>query len=192
MAIFTLALFVTMLSSPAWPAVRPFHEERIISLEEPPPDVRLVFTIRTDGDVQYRVECHTGDYEDMTLINFSGDYQCAMFAMKGRERTSWNLFADDSPVQTSADWFNRGRMTEGQLRGTCGASDWGVVRRFRMRGMAATLRFEDLKWGARQKLPGDHLTRFRLIIDIQPDPSATSPTTERLNTSEPPVGCWIP
>jgi len=106
-----------MTLSPEWPAVRPFHEERIISLEEPVPDVPLVFTIRTDSDVQYRLECHTGDYEDMTLINFSGAYQCAMFAMKRRERTSWNLFADDSAVQRSADWFNRGRMTEGQLRG---------------------------------------------------------------------------
>jgi len=37
-------------------------------------------------------------------------------------------------------------MTDGQLRGTCGASDWGVLRRFRMRGMVMTSAFEDLKW----------------------------------------------
>jgi hypothetical protein len=169
------------------------HKEWIVSTEgDRSRDVPVVFVILTDSDVEYRVECHTGEYEGTNPINYSGDYQCGMFAMKGPQRTSWNLFADDTAVQRSSDWFNRGRMTEGQLRGACGTSEWGVLRRFRLRGMIVTLTFEDLKWGARKGLSGEHLTRFKVAINVQPDPSATSATTERLKSSEPPPGCWIP
>src|SRR6266496_5464275 len=103
-AILILTVFMTSFSAVEWPLVEPFHEERTISLEQPSQDVPALFTIHTDSDVVYRVECHTAEYEGRSPIMYSGTYHCGMFAMKGPEVTSWDLFADDTPAQQGSDW----------------------------------------------------------------------------------------
>ena len=148
-----LLVFMVIRSSPlratTWPAVQPFHQRRIISLQDPTRDVPWRFTIRTQGDVVYRAECHTGEYEGsfLGIFNFSGIYQCAMFAMKGQRAVSWNLFADNTADEHASDWNNRGRMLADNLRASCARyPEYGAVRHFRMRGMVLTMRFENLAW----------------------------------------------
>lgn len=116
---------------------------------------------------------HNGDYADTSEYNFSGDFQCALFALKGRALASWNLLATSDPVQGGSDWMNRGRMLTWQLYRACGdVPDYGRTRRFRLRHMRLTIQFENIRWSAGRRPLDPGLDGFTVRISVSPDSSA--------------------
>ena len=150
------------------------------------------FIKNSNGVPVYKLECHNGNYEDESEMNFSGDFQCALFAVKGTTRMSGNLLAADTKNELSTDWWNRGRMRAAQLRGEClKFPEYSTDRRFKLRGMLLTLRFTDMQWGPpkdQQKSPV--LSGFTLILKVVPDESAHSSRAEVVTGPKPPTACY--
>ena len=169
-----------------WPVIQPVHESRTFVIHGGG-DTPLIFRIRDlRGVPVYKLECHNGDYEGSSAINFSGDFQCALFALRNGARTSWNLLATDEESQQRSDSLNRGRMTANQLWDDCGANlEYGRVRRFRVRGMQLTFRFRGLQWLPVQGGEPPRLGRFTFEVTAVPDASAESATAERVAVPRP-------
>jgi hypothetical protein len=109
----------------------------------------------------------------------SGDFQCALFAVKGRYLRSGDLLAP------ATDRLNRGRMHAAQLRAPClDYPEYSTLRHFKLRGMLVTLGFTDPRWRS-GKLIG-----FTLTLSATPDESAASPTPEHVAGPEPPASCY--
>jgi len=174
-----------------WPLVQPLDEHRAFMLSDNPnSDAPVTLFVRDlHGNPVYKVECHNGNYEDSSEINFSGDFQCALFALSRGVRTSWNLLATNEPQEQGSDWLNRGRMTSGQLWGACGADpEYGTIRHFRLRGMAITIEFMKLRWLP----PTDNYHRlggFDVGFSITNDPSALNPTAQTVAKRDAPKSC---
>lgn len=126
------------------------------------------------------MDCHNTDYNGEAEINFSGDFQCALFAIKGATLISGDLLAADTKNERSTDWWNRGRMLSGQLRGKCLAyPEYSTDRHFRLRGMLLTMRFTRLEWGTLKDQQGHRMVaRFTFVLDVVPDTSAHTARTE--------------
>lgn len=195
-AFILISMLGTILLAQArkWPVIRPLKEKRVfIDPGRNNADTPFVVFIRdSEGVSVYKLECHNGNYEDESEINFSGDFQCALFAVKGTTRTSSNLLAADTKDELSTDWWNRGRMRAAQLRGEClKYPEYSTDRHFKLRGMLLTLRFSDVKWG-----PGSDqqnkplLTGFTFILRVVPDESAKSSRAELVIGPKPPAACY--
>jgi hypothetical protein len=178
-------------STSTWPSVQPVIRSYAFVAMDSLSDYPVELLIRTtQGVPAYRLECHSGDYEGEYVIYFSGTFHCGLFAVRGDKVTSWNLLADITKDEQSSDWFNRGRMIDGQLLGACGAyPEYGRIRHFRMRGMSVTLEFTDLKWHDREGPQGPTLQQFTVIVAIAPDPTANSATSDRPKAPRPPGSC---
>jgi len=122
-------------------------------------------------------------------MSFSGDFQCALYALQGGRVASGNLLADSTHDQQTSDWlFNRGRMLSVQLSDRCGAyPEFGLVRHFRVRGMRVTLEFEDLQWSTSNGQEG--LDQFTVDLTVEPDLGALAETSEMAGAPRPPTGC---
>ena len=177
-----------------WPTIRPLEEKKVF----PNPGQNnadtpvAVFIKDSDGVPVYKLECHNGNYEDGSEMNFSGDFQCALFAVKGTTRTSGNLLAADTKNELSTDWWNRGRMRAAQLHGECPKyPEYSTDRRFKLRGMLLTLRFADVKWSPRKDQQGEPmLAEFSFLVKAVPDESAHSPRAEMSDGPRPPPACY--
>jgi len=152
----------------------------------------LAYIKNTLGVPVYKVECHNGNYEGESEINFSGDFQCALFAMNGNSLASGDLLATNTKDEQSTDWWNRGRMRSAQLRRKCLAyPEYSTDRHFRLRGMLITLRFSDIGWGtAVGGQNGPLLKKFTFTLSAVPDRSATGSTAEEAKGSKPPNACY--
>lgn len=177
----------------SWPKVQTYsHEWHIPNASKPDADTPVLAYIRDDASQPtYKLECHSGEYSDQSEINFSGTYQCALFALKDGHNASWDLLADRN--HQDSDWDNRGRMIAQQLAGSCGETPgYGTHRSFTLRGMRLELTFKDLNWG-----PGSgsqagkrQLKSFTLAAIAQPDFKATSAQAEALKTPPPSSCTW--
>ena len=177
-------------ASGAWPVIRPAHESHTYSAGGTA-DTPLIIFIRTTGDVSvYKLECHNGNYEDMSFINFSGDFQCVLFSLDGDHRTSWNLLASDDEAEQRSDYFNRGRMTSNQIWSECGQiPEYGRVRHFNLRGMRITFEFKDLQWKSPSIARQHRLSSFTFVVDVSPDGSANSATAQKPDSPWPGPPC---
>ena len=103
-----------------WPKIQPVDKTRTYDVSSPrTSDTPLRIIVRdVRNKPAYRLECHNVDYDVTSEYDYSGDFHCALFALKGGSRASWNLLATNDPVQRSTDWMNRGRMLASQLYGT--------------------------------------------------------------------------
>jgi hypothetical protein len=165
-----------------WPPVLPVH--RVLTFIHPGQNGRdtpaLVLVPRQEGGTVYKLECHNGNYDDQREMTFSGDFQCALYALQGGRVSSGNLLADST--------HDRGRMLSAQLSDRCGAyPEFGLVRHFRVRGMRVTLEFGDLKWSASNETEG--LDQFTVDLTVEPDLSALAETSETAAAPRPPTGC---
>ncbi len=174
-----------------WPPVLPVH--RVFTFIHPGQGGRdtpaLVLVPRQEGGTVYKLECHNGNYNDESEMSFSGDFQCALYALQGGRVASGNLLADSTHDQQTSDWlFNRGRMLSVQLSDRCGAyPEFGLVRHFRVRGMRVTLEFEDLQWSTSNGQEG--LDQFTVDLTVEPDLGALAETSEMAGAPRPPTGC---
>ena len=177
-----------------WPVVRSLRETRTFTnVGKDNVDTPLRALIKDSAGVSvYSVICHSGNYEGRGEINFSGDFQCALFAVKGEARTSGNLLAVDAKDERSADWWNRGRMRSAQLRGEWLAyPEYSTMRHFKLRGMRFTMRYWDIEWSASKDQQGNpRLGQFAFSLDVSPDRTAHTNAAQRAVGPEPPAQCY--
>jgi hypothetical protein len=180
--------------SSKWRTIRPLEEKKaFVNPGQNNTDTPFAAFIKNSNGVPvYKLECHNGNYEDESEMNFSGDFQCALFAGKGATRTSGNLLAADTKNELSTDWWNRGRMRAAQLRGEClKYPEFSTDRRFKLRGLLLTLRFADVKWGTRKDQQGEPmLAGFTFLVKVAPDESAQSSRAELPAGPKPPSACY--
>jgi hypothetical protein len=176
-----------------WPVIHPLHETRTFVNQRSNTDYPFLALIKdTAGIAVYKLDCHNGNYVGDSEMNFSGDFQCPLFALNGSNLASGNLLAASTPNEQSADWWNRGRLRSAQLRGDCLLyPEYSTERHFRLRGMRVTLRFTDIEWCARKDQQNNPLLkRFKFILDVVPDTDAHSLTAELPGGPEPPRSCY--
>lgn len=178
-----------------WPIVRELHAQQIYSV--PTSDTVdtpfLAFVKNVDGVAVYKLECHNGNYKGKSEIDFAGDFQCSLIAIKGREPTSWNLFATASKNERSTDWWNRGRMLALQLRrsGPCmGYPEYGAVRHFKVRGMLITLQFSNLEWSTPESGASPALKQFTFVVSVVSNKSSLTETSDEVHGAKPPRACY--
>jgi hypothetical protein len=171
-------------SKGVWPGVQALNKEwRITNVSSTQTDTPAIDYIHDlKGVPAYKLECHNGNYSGQSEMNFSGTFQCALFALENGRPASWNLLADRS--EQDSDWGNRGRMLSEQLNGSCsGWAEYGARRVFRLRGMKITFRYRDLQWSKNQ------LTAFTFEVDVRPDPLAKTPEAKVVKVARPPRSC---
>lgn len=194
LALILTAATILVAQVSKWSVIRPLEEKRVfINPGENNTDTSFMAFIKdNDGVPVYKLECHNGNYNDESEMNFSGDFQCALFAVKGTTRTSGNLLAADTKNELSADWWNRGRMRAAQLRGEClKYPEYSTDRRLKLRGMLLTLRFTDVKWGPRKDQQNEPvLAGFTFILKAVPDESVQSSRAEVPTGPKPPTACY--
>lgn len=134
-----------------WPLVQRIERQTTIVFGRFGGDTPFVLDVNdSSGRVVYRLECHNGDYEDQTVMNFSGDFQCALFAVKKGKRMSGNLLVPEDARAQNSDWLNRGRMVARQLMSDCEKyAEYGAVSSFHS-GRSALLFTSPIRYGPRQ------------------------------------------
>jgi hypothetical protein len=153
-----------------WPIIQPLEEKRtLIAPGRDNADTPFVLFIKDSGGAPvYKLECHNGNYENQSEMNFSGDFQCALFAVKEKALVSGDLFAANSKNELSADWWNRGRMRAAQLRGEClKYPEYSTLRHFKLRGMLLTLQFTDIEWSRTKNQQNNPLIGSLLLQRVQ-------------------------
>jgi hypothetical protein len=177
-----------------WPVVRPLRETRTFA--DPGRDNAdtpfLALIKNAAGVPLYKFECHNGNYDDSSEMNFSGDFQCALFALKRDALASGNLLAANIRNEESTDWWNRGRMRSAQLREPCLAfPEYSTDRRFKLRGMLITMRFSGIEWSnQRDRQNIRMLGKFTFTFSVTPDSEARSPRAELPVGPAPPRSCY--
>lgn len=144
------------------------------------------------GAPLYRFECHNSNYNDNSEMDFSGDLQCALFALKWNARTTGNLLAADTRNEQSVDWWNRGRVRSAQLREPCLVfPGYSTDRYFRLRGMIILMQLSGIGWSAhkdRQSNPA--LGKFTFTLEVVRDKEAHSSRAELPAGLVPPRSCY--
>jgi hypothetical protein len=185
--LFVSAICVSQPKKP-WPEVRPLVREwRIPDVSGTSLDTPALEYIRgLNGRPLYRLECHNGNYSDQSEMNFSGKFQCALFALEDGKTDSWNLLADRT--EQDSDWGNRGRMLSEQLSGSCSKwPEYGARRAFFLRGMSITLLFKDLQWKYIKQ--NRELVAFTFELKVQADSHAQTPEADIVKVAKPPRSC---
>ena len=194
------AVVMTLLSlnSPAqpssWPLIRALRETHtFVNPGQGGTDSPFLAVIKdTAGVPIYKLECHNGNYETDSEMNFSGDFQCALFALNGSKIASGNLLATNSTSEQSTDWWNRGRMRSAQLRGMClKYPEYSTDRQFKLRGMLVTLQFADIRWSdLKDQQNNPRLTNFTFTFNVIPDKDARGSVADLAIGPVPPHSCY--
>jgi hypothetical protein len=181
-----------LVQTAPWPNIQPLHESHKFIEPGRGKDTPLLALIKkASGGPVYKVECHNGNYDDESEINFSGDFQCALFGVSGGKGTTGNLLAVNNKDEQSTDWWNRGRMLSHQLRGECLAyPEYSTLRHFKIRGMLVTLRFTDMEWSTTKDQQGPLLEKFTFTLDVVPDGTAQTSTAQPAAGPKPPRSCY--
>jgi len=193
-AVALLSAFCAGAQAIAWPVVRPLRATRtFVNPGGGHADTPFVAMFRdASGLAIYKLECHNGNYRNVSELKFSGDFQCALFATRGTTVMSGNLLVPLTGNAASANRWNRGRMRAVQLRGQCrGYPDYGADRRFTLRGMLLTLQFTPLQWsasGAGGSTP--MLKKFTFSFRVVPDTGATGVVADVPSGPRPPDACY--
>jgi hypothetical protein len=183
----------SLAQTATWPNIQPLHDSHTFIEPGRGKDTPFLALIKNaSGSPVYKVECHNGNYDDESEINFSEDFQCALFGVSGGKGTTGNLLAVNNKDEQSTDWWNRGRMLSHQLRGECLAyPEYSTLRHFKIRGMLVTLRFTNVEWSSAKDQQGNPLLeKFTVTIDVVPDGTALSSTAEPAAGPEPPRSCY--
>lgn len=185
---------VLLAQASMWPVIRSLEEKRVfINPGKDNADTPFVTIIRdNEGVPAYKLECHNGNYDDESEMNFSGDFQCALFAVKGKALVSGNLLAANTKNELSTDWWNRGRLRSVQIRGEClKYPEYSTVRHFKLRGMLLTLRFTEVGWSSAKDQQNNPLIgKFTFTANVVPDPTAKSSRAEEVEGPAPPTSCY--
>jgi len=175
-----------------WPAIEPVDTS--VTFTNPGAgdrDTPFTVAIRdASGTVLYSLECHNDNYDEESLIDFSGDFQCGLFShgADSAEETDLNLLASQTRNEESADWFNRARMMAAQLHGDCARyPEYGSIRHFALRKMRITFSFTNVQWAAATS--GPKLKQFTFRVTAVVNPSAQTAHAEQVHAPRPPPVC---
>jgi len=177
-----------------WPTIQALHETYTFTYTRDTTDTPVLAFIKDDaGAPRYKLECHSGGYDDDSETNYSGDLQCVLFALDEHAKPiTVNLLAVETKNEQSSSWWNRGRMLSSQLRGRClSYPEYSTDRHFKLRGMLMSLRFSSVVWSEERDTLGSPLIKkFVLHVDAVPDKAAVSSTAELPQGPEPPTSCY--
>jgi len=144
------------------------------------------------GQPLYLLECHSMAYglaQSRPDFDYSGDFECRLTPSDGSGKFSTLLTEEQDPTR---DWQSRARFLAPELRGKCGAYvDYGLVRRFRLRGMELALEMSDVtfkSWPATVDDPSE-LKSFAFAVGVRPDSTAISEIAETPDVDIPPSTC---
>jgi len=191
-AVAVIAATVLLPKQRAWPSVRRLEERRLI-LSQQNADTPFLAVLKDSGGVAaYKLECHNGEYQGESEMNFSGDFQCALFELRGGSVASGNLLATNTLNELSTDWWNRGRMRSAQLRGAClNYPEYSTLRHFQLRGMLITFSFSEVRWShATDRRNNPLIVSFMFTASVIPDRAAESARAARAVGPEPPASCY--
>jgi hypothetical protein len=175
-----------LAGDPAGPA-----QYQFVRSDNPDADLpAFTFYLRDAGGTSmYKFECHVGGYPDDSELQWTGDFQCALFPYRGDTVTPVNVLAMDSHAEQSVDWHNRGRLLANQLQPPCtDYPEYSTLRHFRLRGMDMTLAYTDIVWAQGSK--GPILQKFTLTLDVAPNKDAKTPQAEVAAGPSPPKSCY--
>ena len=175
--------------------IQPLQEKHTFSHAAGDTDTPFLIFIRdAKGVPAYKLECHNGNYDDKSGYNFSGVFQCALFAVKGNTQATGNLLAARTKDEESTDWWNRGRLLSSQLRGEClYYPEYSTVRHFKLRGMLITFRFADIVWSATARDSAKQsifVEKCTFVFDVIRDETARGPFAEEAVGAKPPTSCY--
>lgn len=176
--------FLCCVQAGGWPAIAPISSEHSYVDDLKGNDTPFVLVVRdVAGNPVYRLECHNGDYDNVSGFNFSGDFDCALFALSSGVPSSHDLLATNAEAKVGRDWYNRGRMLAGQLWEGCEAvPEYGAVRHFMLRGMLITFEFKDLTWFPFEDFHRPRLRAFTFavsfVVDSQAQTALAAPVGE--------------
>lgn len=179
-------------SNQPWPSIastRAIYEWK--NPEKAGVDTPFVSYIRSpSGTPLYKLECHDGDYDDDSELDFSGVFQCALFALQGPPSAFADLLAANTKDEQSSDWWNRGRVLADQLQESClEFPEYSTSRHFRLRGMKITLGITNITWSlsiSRTIAPA----KFTMTFEAEPDAKARAPEAELPGGPVPPKSCY--
>jgi hypothetical protein len=170
-----------------WPAVLPVDLN--VDFGDSKGAALVVDVFGRDGASQYRMECHTWEYDDPSRFVYSGDFECRLSPL--RKPTSYSTLLTED-VSQSRDWESRGRFLADELQGACADyPEYGRVRHFRLRGMDIALSISnivftqvDIPSKPGVKRPG--LQSFRVSIGVKPNADAKTAIAEAVAFPAPP------
>jgi hypothetical protein len=138
-----------------------------------------------DGVPVYLLQCHSAGYEGDPDFDYSGDFECRLSSLDGRDTYSTLLTED---VQQSKDWESRGRFFAADLYGDCAKiPNFGEVRSFELRNMRLTLKVVDSQINASGKL-----VSLQLLVTVKPDLSAVTAISKIVPIPrDAPVACHL-
>ena len=147
--------------APPYPVITAATRTSYIDTNKEP---EFTLAIRSgSGKVEYRLKC---SYQGRFGIN------CGLY----RPGSKFNLLGESVDVLSG---LPRSLVRAEQLFGACaGYPDWGAVRTFRLRKMAITLQFSDVKFSSGRARPDgytDSIIRAKVTATVNPDPSADFP-----------------
>src|SRR5579872_6089748 len=94
-ALMVTSPFFLLAQTGRWPVVQPLHEKQTFNdIAKKETDTTLrAFVKDYNGIPTYKLECHNEYYDDDSEIDFSGAFQCALFAVEGNKLKTGNLLA---------------------------------------------------------------------------------------------------
>jgi len=190
-AALALISFRMCTAEPKWPSVSSVFVQQDYRADTNNQDFPFSLAIKDGSGVAvYKLECHSGEYESQTEMNFSGTFHCALFAIKGDRRASWNLLATAERAEQQSDWNNRGRMISDQLWADCAHyEEYGEIRHFKLRAMVITFRFSQVEWFPFEQFDRHKLRSFIFSVSVLPDASIDSEQAEPVVNKRPPRSC---
>jgi len=157
-----------------WPKVASFTRSYPVVFDAGLVAIDWPFTT-VDGSAQYLFWCRGGPDDILDAmteqegINYVGPLMCVL--NEGVVRYEWSLLAEDGV----GPWHTRGMFWGSDLLGDCATyPEFGKYRSFRLRGFVLKLAAEDIEVSS-----DNRVHRFRLIVSLQADPTATSDQAER-------------
>ncbi|MGH8369635.1 MAG: hypothetical protein ACRESC_01520, partial [Gammaproteobacteria bacterium] len=192
--ILSIISFCRSAKAENWPLVEPLYKTRTyVNPGRQNMDTKMILYIKNiNGNPVYKFECHNGNYDDDTEMDFSGDFQCALFGLRDNSVITGNLLAANTPNEQNSTWWNRGRMRAIQLQGKCLAyPEYSTNRHFKLRGMLITFEFKGIEWDE-DKDGENHRSfkKFTVTIDVAIDKSAHSSRAELAIGPKPPESCY--
>jgi len=157
-----------LASAQSWPVVQPLHAS--FRVEETAASAVEALVRDVDGDALYRFSCRDAPGRGSRDGTDRGVLDCTL--QDARRSDPHDLLVEAREVE-DAEAFRRDRVSASELLGDCASyPEYGRLRHFRLRGMALTLSFEDVRIGARDADGAPTLAAYTLELSVDADPSA--------------------
>ena len=170
----------TPVAGSSWPPIAPASVS-VFFASGTDANLELQILSSANGSSLYVLECHTFRFEDPDF-NYSGDFECRLKTSRGNAGPLGTLLADRN---SQREWDTRGRFLRDEVEGDCGRHpEYGVKRRFRLRGMSLTIALSNLSMvspkspAGQGEQPTPAFRSFRATVEVKRDDTATTDIAE--------------